>query len=350
MAKFASKGLAAAARSLVLAAACASLASASSSASSRPQQPPQLNAVLHAPMTPFTADGAVNLTVIPALARDAAASGVTFVFVVGGMGQFDTLTLAERKAVASAWLAAGRPLGLFICVHVGATAQADAVELAGHAASIGADAIASLPPFYEKPPTPQALAAWLAPVAAAAGSIPLYYYHIPASTGVTMTMTSFFPEALRAIPTFAGVKFVSTDLVDFAALVTAYGASSPAPLALLFAPEPKLAGVALGATGVVLAESFFAPSWLRMCHAASAGDWAAARAEQAWKARIVAIFAGFPGADAERTVYRRLIGVDMGPPRAPVLPLSPTDYATLEAQLDAEGFFSQAPAPGPCVL
>ena len=158
---FASK---AAARSLALAAACAALASASSSASSRPQ----LNAVLHAPMTPFTADGAVNLTVIPALARDAAASGVTFVFVVGGMGQFDTLTLAERKAVASAWLAAGRPLGLFICVHVGATAQADAVELAGHAASIGADAIASLPPFYEKPPTPQALASWLAPVAAAA--------------------------------------------------------------------------------------------------------------------------------------------------------------------------------------
>ena len=146
------------------------------------------------------------------------------------------------------------------------------------------------------------------------------------------------------------MKFVSTDLVDFAALVEAYGGSSPTPLALLFAPEPKLAGIALGTTGVVLAESFFSPTWLRMCHAALGGNWAAARAEQAWKARIVAIFAGFPGFDAERTVFRRLIGVDMGPPRAPVMPLSAADYATLEAQLDAEGFFSQAPAPGPCIL
>jgi len=335
--------------SLAFAWACAAAAVTASSAAAA-RLPAPRNAALHAPMTPFAADGSVNISAIPALARDAAASGVNFVFVVCGMGQFDTLTLAERKAVASAWLAAGRPLGLYICVHVGATAQADAIELAAHAASIGADAIASLPPFYERPPTPEALAAWLAPVAAAAGSgLSFYYYHIPANTGVAFTMTSFFPAALKAIPTFAGVKFVSTDLVDFAALVDAYGSASP-QLALLFAPEPKLAGVALGATGVVLAESFFAPTWLRMCHAASAGNWAAARAEQAWKARIVAIFAGYPGVDAERTVYRKLIGVDMGPPRAPVGALSEADYATLVAQLDAEGFFSQAPAPGPCVL
>jgi N-acetylneuraminate lyase len=332
-----------------LAFACAAAASAAAAAAPSARLPVPRNAVLHAPMTPFTADGAVNISAVPALARDAAASGVNFVFVVGGMGQFDTLTLAERKAVAAAWLAAGRPLGLYICVHVGATAQADAIELATHAASIGADAVASLPPFYERPATAEAVAAWLAPVAAAAGPLAFYYYHIPANTGVAISMASFFPAALRAIPTFAGVKFVSTDLVDFAALVNAYGAASP-PLALLFAPEPKLAGVALGATGVVLAESFFAPTWLRMCHAASAGNWAAARAEQAWKSRVVAIFAGYPGVDAERTVYKKLIGVDMGPPRAPVAPLSDADYATLVAQLDAEGFFSQGPAPPPCAL
>ena len=189
-------------RALRAAAAAAALCAALASAAAA-RQPPQLNAVLHAPMTPFTADGAVNLTAIPALARHAAASGVNFVFVVGGMGQFDALTLAERKAVAEAWLAAGRPLGLFICVHVGATAQADAIELAGHAASIGADAVASLPPFYERPPTPEVLASWLAPVAAAAAPLSFYYYHIPASTGVAMSMASFFPAALRAIPTFA---------------------------------------------------------------------------------------------------------------------------------------------------
>jgi N-acetylneuraminate lyase len=315
--------------------------------------PPPPNAMLHAPMTPFTSTGAVNLTVIPALAADAAAAGINFVFVVGGMGQYDALTIAERKAVATAWLDAGRPLGLYICVHVGSTVQLDAIELAQHAASIDVDAIASVPPFYERPASPAALAAWLEPIAAAAGARPFFYYHIPGSTGVSFSMTSFFPTAVSMIPTFAGVKFVSTDLADYSALVEAYGPASSAPLSLLFAPEPKLAGLALGARGSVLAESFFARSWLRMCHAFLSGDMAAARAEQARKMRIVSIFSAQPaGVDAERTVYRRLIGVEMGPPRAPVMPLGDADYQELLTSLDREGFFStfQGETPPPCVL
>ena len=47
-------------------------------------------------------------------------------------------------------------------------------------------------------------------------------------------------------------------MADYHALVSTYG-GNPA-LSLLFAPEPKLAGVGLGAKGVVLAESFFAPT------------------------------------------------------------------------------------------
>jgi len=327
------------------------LAAAAAAVAAARQPPP--NAMLHAPMTPFTASGALNISAIPALAADAAASGVNFVFVVGGMGQYDALTIAERKAVASAWLAAGRPLGLYICVHVGSTVQLDAIDLAQNAAALGADAIAAVPPFYERPASPAALAAWLAPVAAAAPGTPFFYYHIPASTGVAFTMASFFPVALSAIPTFAGVKFVSTDLADFSALVEAYGPASSKPYSLLFAPEPKLAGLALGAQSSVLAESFFARSWLRMCHAFLSGDMAAARAEQARKMRIVAIFAAQPpGVDAERTVYRRLIGVDMGPPRAPSLPLSDTDYEALMASLDGEAFFTefQGVTPPPCVL
>jgi dihydrodipicolinate synthase/N-acetylneuraminate lyase len=78
--------------------------------------------------------------------------------------------------------------------------------------------------------------------------------HIPGTTGVSISMASFFPVALATIPTFAGVKFVSTDLGDWFSLTQAYGAD--VRLSLMFAPEPKLAGVALGATSVVLAGEF----------------------------------------------------------------------------------------------
>ena len=54
--------------------------------------------------------------------------------------------------------------------------------------------------------------------------------------------------------------------------------------ALLFAPEPKLASFALGqGRGTILAEDFYAPTYLRMRCAYDQGRFADARAEQAFK-------------------------------------------------------------------
>jgi N-acetylneuraminate lyase len=335
--------------SLVVAGAAASGVAAARR--SVPYTPLSPHLTLHAPFTPFAVDGSggVNLSVIPALAADAAASGVNLVWVVGGMGQFDTLTLDERRAVLEAWVPAAHAHGMAVVAHVGTTVQADAIAMAAHAVAVGADAIASVPPYYTKAASVAALVSWLAPVAAAAPSLPFLFYHIPASTGVDFPMAQLFPAALAAIPTWAGVKFVSTDMGDWAALAGAYG-DDPS-LALMFAPEPKMAGVGLGATSAVLAESFFAPTWLRMCRAAAAGDWAGARREQAWKAAAAAVFASVPG-DAERAIYRAKIGVDLGPPRAPDVAVSEADLATVVAGLSALGFFnaSQTANPGPCTL
>lgn len=57
------------------------------------------------------------------------------------MSQYDTLTLQERKEIAIAWVTAGHSQTppLYICVHIGTTVQRDAMELAAHALSIGAD-------------------------------------------------------------------------------------------------------------------------------------------------------------------------------------------------------------------
>ena len=159
-------------------------------------------------------------------------------------------------------------------------------------------------------------------------------------------MVALFPEMLKAIPNFGGVKYVSPDVSDFFSLTTLYGDRDD--LALLFAPEPKLAGVALGARGVVLAESWFAPTWLRMCHHVLEGNWDAARTEQNWKLNIANIFGSFQG-DAERAVYRATINVDIGPPRLPSVGLKESDYPLLISRLTAAGFFNQT-VPGPCVL
>ena len=72
------------------------------------------------------------------------------------MGEFDALTIEERKALAAAWTAAARPHGLYVIVNVGTTVLAEAVELAQHAVSVGADAIAavSAPLLHSESPHP----------------------------------------------------------------------------------------------------------------------------------------------------------------------------------------------------
>ena len=76
--------------------------------------------VLAAPYTPFTASGALNASAaaVDALAAQAASFGVTTVFVPGSMGQFDTLTVDERKALVAAWAPAAKRHGLFLIAHV----------------------------------------------------------------------------------------------------------------------------------------------------------------------------------------------------------------------------------------
>jgi dihydrodipicolinate synthase/N-acetylneuraminate lyase len=39
---------------------------------------------------------------------------------------------------------------MYAIAHIGTTSQLDAIALAQHALADGADAIASVPPFYEK--------------------------------------------------------------------------------------------------------------------------------------------------------------------------------------------------------
>ena len=58
---------------------------------------------LHAPYTPYHNDStySLNTEVIPSLATLANSFGVNTVFVGGGMGQFDAMTVSERKSLAS---------------------------------------------------------------------------------------------------------------------------------------------------------------------------------------------------------------------------------------------------------
>ena len=63
---------------------------------------------------------------------------------------------------------------LYVIVHVGTTVLQEAVALAAHAAEIGADAVASVPPYYSQPGSIDQLIDFLHPITQAAHGLPLY--------------------------------------------------------------------------------------------------------------------------------------------------------------------------------
>jgi len=304
----------------------------------------RLTGLIAAPFTPMREDGAVWLEQIEVQAAALAASGVSGGFVCGSTGESLSLTVPERKQVTERWVASA-PDGLAVIAHVGHNCLAESQALAAHAQEAGAAAIGAMPPCFFKPATLDALVDWCAAVAAAAPDLPFYYYHIPSMTGVDIFVAELLEAAADRIPTLAGVKFTYENLLDFSRCVQLGGGR----FNMLFGrDEILLAGLALGADGAVGSTyNFSAPLYLRIIEAFEAGDIAAARAAQARAGEIIVALLKYGGMPAFKAVMA-MIGVDCGPVRPPLRPLTPERSRSLRTDLERLGFFDDCNRrPGP---
>ena len=301
--------------------------------------------LIAATFTPLHADATLNLDVIAPYARHLTANGVRGAFVCGTNGEYPSLTLDERMRVAEAWRAAQSATGaaqpqLRLIVHVAHNCLADAQQLARHAQSIGADAIAAAPPSLFRPQNLDEILIWSAEVAAAAPALPFYYYHIPGSTGVSASMTNLVPAALKRIPTFAGVKFSSSDMADF------IGALQAGQGRLDFfsgSDEMLLAYLAMGGRGAVGSTyNFMAAVFQDVLKAFDEGDLAAAQQAQNFARAVCVLIGKYRPLPAQKLIMRWL-GVDCGPARLPLINPSDEAAAQFRAELTDLGFFERIP-------
>jgi N-acetylneuraminate lyase len=252
------------------------------------------------------------------------------VFVAGTTGECHSLTVEERIQLLRRWAQVARGTTLRVLAHVGHNCQADACRLAKAAAAAGAHGIAAMAPFFFKPDL-SALLDFLAPVAAAAGDLPFYYYDIPHMTGVVLQTPRLLEEARRRIPQFAGVKYTNPDLVQMQACVQLDGGAFQV---LHGFDETLLAGVVLGASGAIGTTYNFAPQlYQRMLRSIAAGDVAAARREQARAMMLVQRIAEFGFGAASKAVMLG-VGIDCGPPRPPLPALTPEQTQALLRQVE----------------
>ncbi len=292
----------------------------------------QFQGLIAAPYTPMHTDGSINLTAVREQARGLAESGVAGAFICGTTGEGVSLTCAERRSLTEAWVTSGG--GLRVIVHVGHNCLEDAQALAAHASQHGAAGVAFMGPTFFRPATVDDLIEVCEPVARAAGKLPFFFYHIPSMTGIRVSMAEFLARAEGRIANLAGIKFTDADLWEFQRCV----ALEDGRYELLFGgDEILLAAMGVGARGAVGSTyNYAAPLYLRMIAAWEAGDFATAMACSQRAVALVAVLVKYGVLRAGKALMAR-IGIDCGPVRWPLRPLTPAQVQALYAEVDALG-------------
>ena len=211
-------------------------------------------------VTPFRADGAVDLPRMLRHARHVLAEGCDSITLFGTTGEGFSIGMRERAAMIGAVLGDGLdPARLY--AGVSATTVADAVEQSRLALDFGARGLLLAPPFYFKDPGEEGLFAWFSQVieGIGAGARGVILYHIPGQTAVPLSV-ALVGRLKRAFPSvIAGVKDSSGDKATAEAFLAAHG-----ELAILVGDERQLAAaMRKGAQGSICGVANIVPRLLR---------------------------------------------------------------------------------------
>jgi N-acetylneuraminate lyase len=285
------------------------------------------------------ADGRVNLSIVEPMVERLLADGIRGLYVCGSTGEGMSLTSAERRDVAAAYVqAAARRVP--VIVQVGHTAVAEARELAAHAQRVGADAVSANAPSYFKVESAASLSGCMAEIAAAAPELAFYYYHIPRLTGVQVDLTEFLELATARIPNLAGLKYTTPTLDEYQVCLE-WGQRR---LEVLWGVDEMLLGaLAVGAQGAVGSTyNLAAPLYNGLIRAFEEGRLEAARAAQARSIQMIRVMGRYPFFSALKQMLAWR-GLDCGPCRVPLGNLTPGLRDRLRGDLERIGYFAAEP-------
>ncbi|XP_006887811.1 PREDICTED: N-acetylneuraminate lyase-like [Elephantulus edwardii] len=299
----------------------------------------KLQGLVAATITPMTENGEINLSVIGQYVDYLVEEqGVKSIFVNGTTGEGLSLSILERRQIAEEWVTKGKNKLDHVVIHVGAMSLKESQELAKHAADIGADGIAVIAPFFLKPWNKEALVSFLKEVAAVAPTLPFYYYHIPALTGVKIRAEELLDGIQDKIPTFQGLKFSDTDLLDFGQCIDQ---NHQRQFAFLFGvDEQLLSALVMGATGAVGSTyNYLGKKTNQMLEAFEKKDYSSALNHQFCIQRFInfVIKLGF-GVSQTKAIMTLVSGIPMGPPRLPLQKASREFTDKAEAKLKSLDF------------
>ena len=284
--------------------------------------------VLTAMVTPFGADGSVDLDLAARLAVHLVEHGSDGLVLCGTTGESPTLSWQEQHEIFAAVKGAVGSRAALLAGS-GSNCTAAAVEATREAASLGADGALVVVPYYNKPPQ-DGLEAHFRTVAQAAPGLPLMLYNIPGRTG-----TSLAPETTARLldcPNVVSFKAASGTTEEVSALRALCGDR----LAIYSGDDAlTLPMLAVGAVGVVSVASHIAgPQISAMVKAFLAGDLAGALAlHEQLLPLCKALFCTTNPIPVKAAL--ELSGWPVGAPRLPLLSAEPDVRMRLNSTLAA---------------
>jgi 4-hydroxy-2-oxoglutarate aldolase len=260
-----------------------------------------LRGVIPPLVTPFRADGSLDVPAFEADLEALAAHDLAGFLVLGSNGEAGSLDAEEKEILVTA--ARRRVPGRFLLVGTGLESTRATVALTRRVADHGADAVLVLTPsYYKARMTPEALRAHFEAVADAS-PVPVYLYSVPAFTG--LPWPPGLAAALAPHPRIAGMKESSGDVGLLARIVSSV---------------PGRFEVACGSALVLYPALCAAAALYR---AFVAGDHARARRIQEAILPLAASISTNYGV-AGLKVAMRLAGMRGGEVRSPLLPAPPS--------------------------
>ncbi|MFI5718408.1 4-hydroxy-tetrahydrodipicolinate synthase [Nocardia sp. NPDC051750] len=292
--------------------------------------PPVLSAsgtVGVAMVTPFSAEGKLDIDTGVSLAHRLVDRGVDLLAISGTTGESPTTTESEKADLLRAVVDA---VGNRATVIAGAGTYdtAHSIELARNAQRAGAHGLLVVTPYYSRP-TQEGLFAHFTAVADAT-DLPVTLYDIPPRSVVPIASDTI--RRLAEHPRIVAVKDAKGDLNAGAALI------AETDLAFYSGDDMlNLPWLAMGAVGFISVIGHLVPERLReMVDAFSAGDVVRAREINTSLLWLNAAMARLGGVAMTKGGLR-LLGVDTGEPRLPQIMPSPEQLEDLAADLRAAG-------------
>jgi 4-hydroxy-2-oxoglutarate aldolase len=272
-----------------------------------------LRGVIPPLVTPFHADGGVDLASFEANVEALSAHDLAGFLVLGSNGEAASLDGGERRALVAA--ARRRAPGRFLLAGTGMESTRATIAATREAAGEGADAALVLTPhYYRSRMTAEALRRHFEAVAEAS-PVPVYLYSVPAFTG--LAWPADLAPALAAHPRIAGMKESSGDVGLLGRIVS----SVPASFEVACGNAPVFyPALCVGAAGGVLAVANCAPRPAIALHRAFlAGDHARARRIQEALTPLAAAVTTTHGVAGLKRAMG-LAGLRGGEVRPPLLP------------------------------